>query len=55
MNNKEIALELTKILTGTINSVCSASDTAKNNSLVVVNYYETILELLNSHDERKSE
>lgn len=54
MNNKEIALELTKILANTINASCSASDSIKNNSTVVIGYYKTILETLEEHDERNS-
>ena len=54
MDNKEIALELTKILTNTINASCSATDTEMNNSITVVGYYETILDLLNEHDKSKS-
>lgn len=52
MDNKEIALELTKILTNTINAACSAIDSVENNSLVVLGYYETILKKLEEHDER---
>lgn len=54
MDNKEIALELTKILTNTINASCSATDTVKNNSTVVFGYYKTILEMLEGHDEENS-
>lgn len=50
MDNKEIAVELTKILTNTINATCSANETEMNNAITVVSYYEKILSLLNKHD-----
>lgn len=54
MDNKEIALGLTQVLAETINASCSANDTVKNNSIVVVGYYEAILEMLDEHSKRDS-